>query len=444
MKIAVIGGGIAGMASAWLLQQRHQVVLLEANDYIGGHTNTVTVPTEHGDLAVDTGFIVFNEPNYPNLTALLNTLGVETRAGDMSFAASLDNGRVEYGSTGLQALMAGNLVSLSHYRMLADVPRFNRAARRLIENGRHDAQTLGAFLEQHRLGREFRERYLLPMAAAIWSCPPAQMLEFPALSLARFFANHGLIKLKNRPRWRTLVGGSRSYVQKLFASSEIETRPGNAVTRVERQAGQVRIHTRTGEPETFDQVVLACHADQALALLANPSPREQAFLSRFRYQPNRAWLHTDPALMPKRRATWSSWNYLARSESAEQAADVSVTYWMNRLQGLPGETDYFVTLNPITEPAPDRVIATFDYEHPVFDREAMAIQPWLASLQGQQATWYAGSYFGYGFHEDALKSAIAVAEAFGIRPSWADQAETSRQRVAAPCYAGFKPVRAGQ
>ena len=417
-RIAVVGSGIAGLAAAWLLRQRYQVTLIERNDYVGGHTHTVEVDTGRGRLPVDTGFIVYNEPNYPVFTTLLRHLEVATRPTDMSFSVSVDGGRLEYAGTDLNTLFTQRrrLVDRRFLGMLADVLRFNRTARWLLREGCAPI-TLGRFLAEQRYGQAFRDDYLLPMTAAIWSCPTQAMLDFPLASLLRFLANHGLIDLFGRPQWRTVAGGSHQYVRKMLDTLGSATRRAEPVSRVVRGAAGVTVHYAAGGCERFDQVVLACHADEALALIERPTQEERQTLGAFRYQPNRALLHRDPRLMPRRGRAWSSWNYLATT-AAGDPGDVSVTYWMNRLQGLPYEEPLFVSLNPLTEPRADRVLREMEYHHPLFDRHALEAQRHLPSIAGCDGLWFCGSYHGYGFHEDALRSAVEVAVQLGATLPW--------------------------
>lgn len=427
--IAVVGGGISGLGAAWLLQRRHAVTLFERNAVAGGHTHTVDVPASAGPVPVDTGFIVYNERNYPHLTGLFATLGVATRPSEMSFSASVDSGRLEYAGSSLSTLFAQrrNLARPRFWGMLRDILRFNRQGRALLAAGlaigaKHDG-SLGEFLTASGYGAAFRDDYLLPMAAAIWSCPARTMLAFPLASFLRFFDNHGLLQIDDRPQWRTVVGGGRSYVEKIIADLREQQGPKavrteDPVVRIERGADGVTITTAAGSRSHHDQVVLAGHADEMHRLLADASPSESILLGSFRYQPNHAVLHRDPALMPRRRAVWSAWNYLATG-SGVGTDRVSVTYWMNRLQGLEGaDSDLFVSLNPLQEPDPERVVARRDWEHPVFDQTAMQAQDGIAALQGESRTWYAGAWLGYGFHEDGLRSAVTIAQAFGVEPPW--------------------------
>lgn len=423
MRIAIIGSGIAGLSAAWLLDRRHEVTLYERNDYFGGHTNTRTVETEAGPVPVDTGFIVFNRRNYPLLTRLFEHLGVRTQPTRMSFSVSANGGRYEYAGSGLAGLFAqrSNLFNARHYGMLASILRFNRDARRLLLDAGANPVSIDDFIAAGGYGETFRNRYLLPMAAAIWSCPVETMASFPAASLARFFANHGLLDLRNRPQWRTVCGGSHQYVKRLLKPLQDKSTCQDRVTAVQRSDSGVTVHAQSSGARHFDAAVFACHADQALHLLHAPTAREQSVLGAFRYQPNRAVLHSDAELMPRRRSVWSAWNYLT-TEGRRGTDAVSVSYWMNCLQRLDQAPPLFVTLNPLREPRRARVIAEMDYDHPVFDHQAMAAQQQLASLQGDNGIWYCGSYFGYGFHEDALRSSVEVAHRLGVEVPWAQPA----------------------
>ncbi|MDH3452996.1 MAG: FAD-dependent oxidoreductase [Gammaproteobacteria bacterium] len=420
-NIAVVGGGIAGLASAWLLSHRHRVTLFEANDYVGGHTNTVDVDTADGSLAVDTGFVVFNERNYPNLIKLFDWLDVASQATEMSFSVSADNGAYEYAGTNLNTLFGQRslLLSGAHWRLLGDVIRFNRYAKRALANELTDDLTLGEFLAQGKFDAAFQHFYLLPMGAAIWSCPVQTMREFPARSFLQFFLNHGLLDLTGRPRWRTVSGGSQSYVAKMLRRLRGRVRTNAPVTGVARREQGVAVRTSRGE-QLFDAVVIGCHADQALRVLDTPTPQETAVLVGFRYQDNHAVLHSDTALMPRERRVWSSWNYLRAGHEAASA--VYVTYWMNRLQQLRGAQPMLVSLNPAAAPDARKTIAEFTYEHPVLDTRAQQSRALLHTIQGQDRLWYCGSYFGYGFHEDALRSALDMCAELGVLPHWLDPA----------------------
>lgn len=430
-KIAIIGGGIAGLASAWLLSRKHDVTLFERNHYIGGHTHTVELDTGDGPLAVDTGFIVYNEPNYPHLTNLFRSLDVATRASDMSFGVSVDQGAIEYAGSSLNTLFAQrrNLLAPRFLGMLSDILRFNRRAKQVLAQPEIEDISLGDFLLTEAYGSPFRDHYLLPMAAAIWSCPTRTMLEFPLASFLRFFANHKLIDLFGRPEWRTVVGGSHQYVKRMLRLLEGEVLISTPAVAVQRHENSVIVIASDGEQRHFDQAILACHADEALALLTHPSEQEKMLLGSFSYQKNHAILHSDARLMPRNPRAWSSWNYLAQRDQQHGTA-VSVSYWMNRLQGLPGDQQYFVSLNAITPPRDDTVLREMVYDHPVFDQRAMAAQQQLAQIQGSDRIWYCGSYFGYGFHEDALRSAVTVAEQLGVTAPWASpQPQPSREGV---------------
>jgi predicted NAD/FAD-binding protein len=416
MRIAVIGTGISGLACAWLLNQRHDVTVYEAEARLGGHSNTVGLPWRGRRVPVDTGFIVYNERNYPNLTRLFAHLDVATRPSDMSFGVSIDRGRFEYAGSSLAGLLAqpANLARPRFHGMLRDIVRFNREARRFLADPCDRESTLGAFLVERGYGAWFKRRYLLPMGAAIWSASVDGMQDFPARTVLQFFDNHGLLSIDDRPEWRTVAGGSRAYVERLAAALR-RVRLATPVLAVRRTAGRVEVIDGRGRA-IFDQVVLACHADQALALIEQPSLVERAVLGAFRFQRNRAVLHTDPALMPKRRAVWSSWNYLASEDACE--TKVSVTYWMNRLQGIDPDCLALVSLNPLHEPAPERVIAAFDYAHPQLDLASIAAQKRLRMIQGHNLLWFCGAYWGHGFHEDGLRSGLSVAADLGVAPPW--------------------------
>lgn len=425
LRVAVVGSGIAGLSAAWLLGQRHEVHVFEADRRAGGHSHTVDAPGPGGTVAVDTGFIVYNEPAYPNLTALFAHLGVPTQATDMSFGVSLDGGALEYAGSNLNSLFAqrSNLVRPRFWRMLRELLRFYREAPG--HAGAAGLQPLDDYLDQHGYGAALREDHLYPMAAAIWSTPAAQVGRYPTAAFVRFCQNHGLLQVNGRPQWRTVQGGSRSYVRRLTEGLGDRLHLDSAVLEVQRDAAGVRLRTRERwHPQRFDQVVLACHADQALRLLPDATGEERHLLGAFGYSRNLAVLHSDPALMPRRPAVWSAWNYLA--DRARPDA-LCVTYWMNRLQGLPQHRPLFVTLNPLQPPRPEHLVRTEVYEHPLFDAEALRAQARLWSLQGQRRSWFCGAYFGAGFHEDGLQAGLAVAEALGgVRRPWTVPDESGR------------------
>jgi len=417
MRVAIVGSGISGLgcAHALLAERGHgvQVTLFEAAPRLGGHTNTVDVRLDGIEHPVDTGFLVFNERTYPSLIRLFADLDVPTAKSDMSFAVSVPAARggrrIEWAGTDLASVFAQrrNLASPRFLGMLADILRFNRQATQIAQHGGDAGEvTLGEFLDHHRYGENFRRWYLLPMAAAIWSCPMRTMLGYPLATFIRFCHNHGLLQVSDRPQWFTVAGGARQYVQKI-AGRLNDLRLGTPVLQITRNdaAGKVNVRTAQGT-EAFDQVVLACHSDQSAALLSDADAAERLLLADARYQPNRAVLHTDERLMPRLREVWSSWNYLSDGGSDP---NVSVTYLLNKLQPLPFRSPVFVTLNPLVEPSPEKVIAEFDYEHPIFDARMIEAQKQLPQVQGQRRVWFAGAWTGYGFHEDGLKSGLAVA-----------------------------------
>lgn len=417
-RVAVIGSGISGLASAWLLASNHDVTLLEAASYPGGHTNTVDIDVDGHKIAVDTGFLVFNERTYPNLIALFAELGVPSCGTDMSFSVSLDKGRDEWAGTNLSTVFAQRtkLLSPGFYGMLFDVLRFNRSAARLLELALQDPHTLGDLLKREGYGSRFRDHYLVPMAAAIWSSPSQEILAFPAATFLRFCMNHGLLQVSNRPRWFTVPGGARQYVQRMLEHIT-ELRLSTPVQRVERDDDGVTIITASGA-ERFDRVIFATHAPDTLRMLANPSEDEVSVLGAFRYQTNTAVLHGDARLLPQRRAVWSAWNFMAVGGQTSQRA-VCVSYLLNLLQPLPVQAPVVVTLNPLQNPDQGLEYARFSYEHPLFDTAAIAAQARLPTIQGVRRCWYAGAWTGYGFHEDGLKSALQVAQDFVPLPEWA-------------------------
>ena len=417
-RIAIIGSGISGLASAYFLNRKHDVVLFEAAGYLGGHTNTVDVTLEGRCHGVDTGFLVYNERTYPNLVALFDELGVDSIASDMSFGVSMDGGALEWAGSSLDTVFAQrlNAGSPSFLRMLWDILHFNRNAERFLQWSNQTALTLGQLLQQEGYGARFRDAYLLPMAAAIWSSSPSDIVQFPAATFLRFCLNHGLLQVNDRPQWRTVAGGARHYVQKIAATLP-DIRLNTPVHSVRRSAGRMQVWSNGAGADEFDAVVFATHAPTTLAMLHDASQTERAILGGVRYQPNTAYLPTDANLMPRRRKVWSAWNYLAGAQSDGQRP-VCVSYWLNQLQALPFETPVIVTLNPHTLPADSKMLAKFDYAHPVMDLATVRAQQQLAQIQGKGGVWFAGAWTGYGFHEDGLKSALRIAAAFDTAPLW--------------------------
>lgn len=410
-KIAVVGSGVAGLTAAHLLQQRHQVTLFEKEDRLGGHTNTVVISDgEDAGTAVDTGFIVMNHRNYPLLTQLFNQLDVKLRDSDMSFGYHDLPSGLQYSGSGLDGLFAqrSNLFKPSFYRMVKDTLRFFKTATSDQHNSRLINESLGDYLQRHRFGKEFIDHHLIPMGSAIWSTPCEDMLAFPAKSFIQFLHNHGLLTLNDRPQWRSVVGGSCDYLERMKQRwNQVTVHLNAEISGIRRLDEVIRIHFKGGHETEFDHVVIATHADQALRLLLDPSDQERQSLGCWRYTSSRTILHTDQSVMPPLQKIWSSWNFQRREGNT-----TSLTYHMNRLQGLKTKKQYFVSLNPPADP--EGIICCFDYTHPMYTREALSVRPELNQLNGQKNTWFAGSYFGNGFHEDAVRSAVNVAKDFGI------------------------------
>jgi predicted NAD/FAD-binding protein len=415
-NIAVIGGGVAGIVAAYLLQRQHKVTLFEQNDYLGGHTHTVEIKEgPDAGLAVDTGFIVLNDATYPLFQKFLKRLGVATRTSEMSFGFQCLQTGLIYAGTNLNGLFIQrrNLFSPRYFSFLLEIGRFCKKARNDLDKGKVPQATLGQYLETGGFSQFMTDNYLVPMASAIWSTPMQKVTEFPAEPFLRFFRNHGLLSFRNRPQWRTVAGGSHTYVKAFLRDYQGILKLKSGVQQIARQDDCVHISLASGESLSFDQVVIATHADQALRLLKNPSEIEHRLLSPWRYQPNGTVLHTDSSLLPRQEAARAAWNF-TRSRRRTSEQPVFVTYYMNRLQGFSAGRDYCVTLNRVEPFRPETVIAKMVYHHPLYSFESMKTQKELPQLNGRQRTYFCGSYFGYGFHEDAVKSGMAVGNAFGI------------------------------
>jgi predicted NAD/FAD-binding protein len=428
-RIAIIGTGISGLSAAWLLHGRHDITVYEKAARIGGHSRTLQVRYGERDIAVDTGFIVFNERNYPNLTALFARLGVATKDSEMTFGLSVDGGRLEWGAKSLNAVFGQrpNLLRPKFLKLIYDVMRFNAGVE--AEAERAPDITLGALLDRMHMGDWFRRNYILPMAGAIWSCPPSQMLEFPARTFVRFFANHSLLSLSGQPQWKTVDGGAQRYVDKITAPFADRIRTDCGAVQVSRRHGAVQVRDAGGREEKFDQAVFACHADDALAMLADPSADERHALGAFGYQRNVAVLHRDASVMPANKRCWASWVYHADGRGTEPA--ISVTYWMNSLQGIDESCPLFVTLNPSGPIDETLVFDRHVFEHPVFDFAAQRAQDEIKTIQGRANTWFCGAHLGHGFHEDGLVSAMNVADALGAPAPWVGGTATAAQTVQA-------------
>lgn len=435
-RVAIVGSGISGLSAAWALQSQFEVTVFEAANRIGGHTNTVTFDAPEGPVPVDTGFIVYNQPNYPNLTALLSLLNVKSNVTRMNFSVSASNRGMEYASHGFAGLFADlrNLVRPRFYSMLADIMRFYKQAPQLAEAD--NDQSIGEFLRANGYGDTFVRDHLLPMAAAIWSCPVGTILEFPARSLAKFFVNHGLVELGTPFEWASIDGGSASYIPPLIDGFAGQIKTGCQIVGALRRDGKVHLTDADGATMEFDRVILACHAPQSASIVKDLDAQESAILSAFQTQSNHAVLHTDTRLMPKRKRAWAAWNYISE---AEDNPALAVTYWMNRLQRLNTKTNCFVTLNPAQPPAADQVIAEFEYQHPVFDSAATQAQSEIWDIQGRGNIWYAGAWLGYGFHEDGLQAGLAVAEEMSDwRRPW--PFDRSQERLMRPKLPATKPA----
>jgi predicted NAD/FAD-binding protein len=440
-RIAIVGTGISGLGSAYLLNPDHDITVYEKAARIGGHSRTVTVDYDGTQIPVDTGFIVFNKPNYPNLSGLFAHLGVPTHASDMTFAASIRDGWLEWGAKDLGAVLGQrrNLLRPKFGLLVRDVIKFNAQAEATVE--RHPHLTLQGLIDMLGLGDWFSRYYLLPMSGAIWSCPPCEMLNFPARTLIRFFVNHHLLSFSGQPQWRTVTGGAQEYVRRLTAPFAHRIHANCGAVAVTRADGKVQIRDTQGQTRTYDQVVMAAHGDETLALLKDADTAERSALSSFRYQKNTAVLHRDPSVMPRRKRCWASWVYTSDGEFLHP--QITVTYWMNLLQGIDHDRPLFVSLNPKRPIADDLVFDVAEFDHPVFDAAALAAHPRVAALQGLRGTWFAGAHLGHGFHEDGLASAVRVARALGSAIPWgAADAAQQKARRPAPVYSGVRPAAA--
>lgn len=411
MNIAIIGSGIAGLTSAFVLAKKHKVTLFEANHYIGGHTNTIDVREGNRSIPVDTGFIVFNQPNYPNLCKLFQRLGVESRDSDMSFSVLCERSGIEYNGSGINSLFAqrSNLFRPDHWRMISDILRFNREAPAQLGGDLDDSVTVSGYLARHGFSDAFARRYLLPLGASLWSCGAAQFGNFPMRFVIEFLHNHRMLQVDGRPVWKTVRGGSREYVRRMVSNLDAKIRLSTPVAGVRRERGGVEIRLESGEVEHFDEAIMACHADQSLRMVEDPDGLEHDVLVRFPYQPNEVVLHTDTRVLPQRKKAWASWNYRI---PARNVSNVTVTYNMNMLQGIESERTYCVSLNLVSKIDASKVIRRISYDHPLFVPGRSAAQSYHGELIRRRGISYCGAYWGYGFHEDGVRSALNVCAAF--------------------------------
>jgi uncharacterized protein len=417
--IAIIGTGVSGLGCAHFLQHRYRLTLYEKSDHVGGHSHTVSVEDERGPLSIDTGFMTYNEVTYPNLTRLFRELGVATRASSMSFSVQHLPGRLEFCGSSLNHLFAQrrNLFKPQFWKMLLQINRFNQEAAAALRSSAEQHLSLGEYVSEHDYGEQFLNYYLLPMSCAVWSSPPERMLQFPALTLLRFFHNHGFLGLHTQHPWRSVLGGARSYVDKLIAPFRDRIYLKRGAVAVHRSADRVQVIDESGHTAHYDHAILACHADQALRLLGDADGEEQAILGPFRYQPNTALLHTDAQVMPRTERCWSSWNYRVNHDAAGRLAP-STVYWINRLQGIDTSRNYFVSINGEDSLQPGRVLQRIDYQHPLFDDAAIRAQQRLPGLNERRSGVYlCGSYFRYGFHEDAFSSALQLSRLL-VEDAW--------------------------
>lgn len=415
MKIAIVGSGITGLSAAWALRDVHDVTLFEKEARLGGHSNTLRIDYDGTPIDVDTGFIVYNALNYPNLIALFEALKVETVQSDMSFSVRDGTLGNEWGSDGAPGFFAWkrNIANPAHWALLGEMMRFNKQAQNDVSDPELMAMSLGDYCKRHKLPKSFIDRYLMPMGAAIWSTPEAGMMDYPASSFIRFFNNHRLLHAE-RPDWRTVVGGSVRYVEKFAAALGARVRLSAPIVSATRSGGKVYVTTANGDTAAFDQIIFACHSDQALNILKDSCPQERALLGAVRYAPNTAVLHRDQSAMPVRKAAWASWNVA----KGDPSAPIELTYWMNRLQHIPRDKPLFVTLNPARAIDPAKVFASVDYAHPIFDAPAGTAQRNFPSVQGANHAWFAGAWQGYGFHEDGLRAGLRAALRLGGQVPW--------------------------
>ncbi len=423
-KIAIVGSGISGLSAAYSLSKKFEVKLFEKGSRFGGHSNTINIRCDGKEVSVDTGFIVYNTENYPNLTSLFNQLNVKTKLSNMSFGFSSGNGRLEYSGTSLDTLFAQrrNLLNLSFVNGLRDLLRFNRDASKDLAAGRLDNLSLGDYLVKKRYGKWFVEQFMLPMGGAIWSAPAYKIMEFPAINFVSFFKNHGLLRGMARAlQWRTIDGGAKVYVEKICKDLGSRAFVGLGVEQIERLQNGVNLKFADGSNEKFDHVIICTHAPQAEKILSNKTNLEKDLLRSFKVSKNRVIVHSDIALMPHRKKIWSSWNFISPGWLGDANQVSSVTYWMNQLQGIDKKYPIFVSLNPLCSPQEEKIYAEYEYYHPIFDSKSFDAQKRFDVIQGNGGVWYAGAWLGYGFHEDGLLAALRVVKALGVEPEWASK-----------------------